>query len=671
MNKGNTLLYVVIGLLLLGLIGGGAFLLGRRTSSSSSPVLPGVVTSTSPTTTQQTDSLSPTTSQQTKSNLFEGKVTKLSSDLQLFKVTENDVANGTSDYFVYFSAGTYAKGEFAGYTRIIAIRPAEGPGPSMQYILATKDYKSYLLDDPMDKTTKYAETDWENPYLYIDKSKISKAVTLETDHPARINLEKPFALIKQETILTENKAAGKKDKNGNDIYLDYPITEVDTTHLLTTSQSQLSIYSGGTNWGDGKGYTDTEKKLLEIRKKYLSSSTFAHAVDSTGLTYSYILAPQADIDAYQSQLPTYEQSLIDYKKQVALFEAKKLSEYPKSPQYLTFPGMRVTKAQAGLPDGYYNTYDVAFPGACGGNQSTFIVDGLKDEDLVVVSSTSSFPLYTLTDSNHPLYDLAYASKSGYDEESFKMSNDGKSRPTINEYVSKHPLLFFKDAWGRWGVMGEFDIKLMGGCGKPVVYLYPEQPTTVHLSFTSPVSLDTQIPTYHDGWLVKAQPDGTLTDLQSRFTDCSLIDSARFGSEYARDACENNVYPYIYWSGKSVEKNYPAVDGGWVVRKEDLATFMSAKLSEMGLTRKESSDMISYWVPKMSEKNTPYYRVSFFQTREMNEFIPMDVSPRPDTVLRVFLDYTPLSSKPAHDLVPQQLQRVERTGFTLVEWGGLR
>jgi chaperonin GroES len=147
MNKGNTLLYVVIGLLLLGLIGGGAFLLGRRTSSSTTSSQSSIVTSVSPATTQQIDSVSPTTSQQTKSNLFEGKVTKLSSDLQLFKVTENDVANGTADYFVYFSAGTYTRGEFAGYTRIIAIRPAEGPGPSMQYVLATKDYKSYLLVD--------------------------------------------------------------------------------------------------------------------------------------------------------------------------------------------------------------------------------------------------------------------------------------------------------------------------------------------------------------------------------------------------------------------------------------------------------------------------------------------------------------------------------------------
>jgi hypothetical protein len=132
-----------------------------------------------------------------------------------------------------------------------------------------------------------------------------------------------------------------------------------------------------------------------------------------------------------------------------------------------------------------------------------------------------------------------------------------------------------------------------------------------------------------------------------------------------------MYPYIYWSGKSVEKNYPVVDGGWVVAKGNLATFMATKLSEMGLTQKESGDMISYWVPKMSEKNTPYYRVSFFQTKAMNEFIPMDVSPQPDTVLRVFLDYTPLSSKPAHDPAPQKLQRVERAGFTLVEWGGLR
>ena len=99
--------------------------------------------------------------------------------------------------------------------------------------------------------------------------------------------------------------------------------------------------------------------------------------------------------------------------------------------------------------------------------------------------------------------------------------------------------------------------------------------------------------------------------------------------------------------------------------------MDQKLKELGLTEKELSDMISYWIPKMSEKNTPYYRISFFVTKEMNKFIPMDVNPQPNSVLRVFLDYKALSTKSAVDPKPQQFNKFIRNGFTLVEWGGLQ
>jgi len=56
---------------------------------------------------------------------------------------------------------------------------------------------------------------------------------------------------------------------------------------------------------------------------------------------------------------------------------------------------------------------------------------------------------------------------------------------------------------------------------------------------------------------------------------------------------------------------------------------------------------------------------------MNQFIPMEITPRPDTVLRVFLDWSPLASMPGVIPVPENLIHTNRTGFTLVEWGGLK
>lgn len=642
-------------------VAGGAYYLGRK--SSFQKELP------QPTNKPKQVSVSPTRTQETEQPLFSGKVKKIDTNLGLFKITDVDKENRIPDSIVYYEAGTFVRGEFAGYIRILAIRPSEGPGPSLQFILATKDYKSYLLDDPDNRTVNYPVDDWENPFTYIDKAKITKTVTLDTDHPKTISVASPFKLIRQNSVLLENKKTGQKSKEGYDIYVEIPITTFDTPLLPTSSQINLTLYTGGTDWSNSNPQNEKEKTTFATRNTYLNKTTLVHGMDSTGLTYSYLLSSKKEVDVYIKSSVVMWQQIAEYKKQVKLFNEGKLKEFPISPEFQSLPGMRFSKASVGLSTHFYEKYDSAFPGACGGNQSTYIVSSIQDSELQQIASRSEYPLFILKNEKHPLYKLAYEIKTDQGEESFQAVNKGKSIPTFEEYVAQHPLLFFKDAWGRWGVIGEFDLQLMGGCGKPVVYLYPQKTTAVHLSFSSLVELNTNIPTYHNGWLVNASPIGVLTDLQTQYTDCSKIDSAHFGSEYAAKACKTNSYPYIYWSGKSVENSYPKVSGGWVVEKKDLLAFMQNKLTEIGLTEKESSDMTSYWVPKMSEKNAPYYRIAFIQTKEMNQFIPMHVDPKPDSVLRVFLDWKALSDKPSVVPTPQRFEKLVRNGFTFVEWGG--
>lgn len=663
MKKGFALLSVVILIVVVAGIAIGAFYIGTLSQKNNKIA---VNQSQSVSSRSVSQSVSST---QTQTPLFSGKVKKIDEDLGLFKISDVDRENGVLDSIVYYEAGTFLRGDFAGYTRILAIRPSEGPGPSYQFVLATKDKKTYLLDDPEEKTQKFPVTDWDNPYMYLDSSKIVKTVTLDSDHPQTINLQSPFALFKQEGSLVQNDKSGKKDKNGYDVYIEKPVTEFEKPLALKSPLSNLQLFAGGVDWGKGEGWSDTEKKYLAVRIKYLTSTSTIHASDSTGLTYSYSLTTSNQITDYENKKKQTDLALIEYKKQVELFNQKKLKEYPTSPEYITLPGLRFTNSENNLGNNFYQTYDAAFPGACGGNLSTLAISNVSANDLEPVQSQSSYPLFTLKDPKHPLYELSYYTKTSQDDEAYKGVNNGKSKPTFEAYVVQHPLIFFKDAFDRWIVVGEFDIKLMGGCGKPVIYLYPEKPTAVHLSFTSAVSLDTQIPTYHDGWNVLANPNGTLQDLQPQYTDCSTI-GIRTGSEYAPLACKNNIYPYIYWSGKSLYNNYPQTTGGWIVEKNNIERFLTEILSSVGLTPSESKDMTDYWVPEMMKKDMPYYRISFVQTDQMNDFIPMTVNPLPDTVFRIFLQYEPLSSKPNIYPEPQTLHKVSRKGFTLVEWGGL-
>ena len=53
--------------------------------------------------------------------------------------------------------------------------------------------------------------------------------------------------------------------------------------------------------------------------------------------------------------------------------------------------------------------------------------------------------------------------------------------------------------------------------------------------------------------------------------------------------------------------------------------------------------------------------------DYDKLIPMDISPQPDTVIRVYMLYKSLDEP--IKVEPQKLSAPIRKGFTVVEWGG--
>lgn len=175
--------------------------------------------------------------------------------------------------------------------------------------------------------------------------------------------------------------------------------------------------------------------------------------------------------------------------------------------------------------------------------------------------------------------------------------------------------------------------------KPVIYLYPEAETEVSVKLDYDGELTCTYPAYEDGWNVLAQPDGTLTDMNT-----------------------NREYSYLFWEGES-DTEYDMSEG-FVVKGEDTAEFLQDTLTKLGLTPREYNEFIVYWLPQMQEN--PYNLITF-QTDAYTDHARLTITPEPDAVLRVFMAYKALE-KPIE--VPEPaITPFERTGFTVVEWGG--
>ena len=105
--------------------------------------------------------------------------------------------------------------------------------------------------------------------------------------------------------------------------------------------------------------------------------------------------------------------------------------------------------------------------------------------------------------------------------------------------------------------------------------------------------------------------------------------------------------------------------GFVVEGKDTIKFLEEKLETLGLTDIEAEEFIVYWLPKLQENKYNYIR--FATIEEINNYMPLEFSVEPDTLIRVLMQYKPLDEY--IEVKEQELVTPERNGFTVVEWGG--
>jgi hypothetical protein len=273
-------------------------------------------------------------------------------------------------------------------------------------------------------------------------------------------------------------------------------------------------------------------------------------------------------------------------------------------------------------------------GGCGSTNFISVVDDINvTTDLEKIGTNSKGDdIYKLKDTNNTLL------KNFYDNNYFP---EGK-KLAYKDFVAKNPLIFWVDPFNRIVKFTDVTYIPAAECGKPVIYLYPKETTQINVQVEPQGGFTYTDPVYPEGgWNVLATPQGKLTYL-----------------------LDNKPYPYLFWEGRG--GLYEKPKQGFVVKKAEVYSFLQQKLAELGLNTQESVDFLEFWYPRMQAK--PYYFISFLGNQVMDKLAPLNITPKPDTVIRVLMDYTPLDQP--IEVEGFKIKTPERKGFTVVEWGGV-
>lgn len=222
-------------------------------------------------------------------------------------------------------------------------------------------------------------------------------------------------------------------------------------------------------------------------------------------------------------------------------------------------------------------------------------------------------------------------------------SSGDFDPNISReaLLAKDPWLFIEAPWGQHVLLSRADLVPPAWC-EPILYAYADPPAELHIAPRAPLSFFKTIPHAPDGWQGIAQPDGSV-----------IVDGRR--------------WPELFWEGRSGWFALPA--DGVVVAEADLAAYLTTALHAQGLQGHEVDDFLDAWLPDL-EGQGPVW-IGFHSPDAIAQHGPLDITPPPDTLIRVLMDATPTDAPPDWDgSLPDFAPVPQRTGVVVVEWGGM-
>ncbi|HEV2752130.1 MAG TPA: hypothetical protein VGV12_16525 [Gemmatimonadales bacterium] len=257
------------------------------------------------------------------------------------------------------------------------------------------------------------------------------------------------------------------------------------------------------------------------------------------------------------------------------------------------------------------------------------------------------PVYELKDPNHALLKAFYRDyEADLAKQEQRTEQDAPGirppRRSYEQFLGARPIFLWRDPFGRLTRFTNNDF-LPVYMAEPIIYLYPSVAERVHVEAKPLHAIGASTPPYRRGWDVLALPTGRLTDL-----------------------IDQKAHSYLFWEGLSSIS--PMRREGFVLAQAEVAGFLERMLPRLGLDERESRDFREAWLPRFH--GAPYYFVTFLPRETIDQLAPLVVTPKPDAVIRVLMDFRPLWTREAVS-APHLAAPPARRGFTVVEWGGIQ
>lgn len=345
-----------------------------------------------------------------------------------------------------------------------------------------------------------------------------------------------------------------------------------------------------------------------------------------------------------------------------------------SEKHAVGPGYEVVKTACKRPDPISSPKDLYFTKnpqdpymfmkAGSANQLANYCDSIPDDELIFVckqncvAAACSYPVpandnISCYGNDKSVFDVYYrlsdTANNGIPD--FIKNCDKASLPTIN------PTNIVQRIVTPTGIPGKkdnlqlktFEVKTenntvpwLSPLCKPAIYLYPEStmPVSVKINPVGPIKLT--IPPYPvAGWNVIAHPDGLITS-------------------------NNVVFDYLYYEAEIPDGKIEKPHDGYVIERDQLSNLLENILPKLGLNNKEKNQFVEYWTKVLP--NTPYYFVGIVPVSNLDTISPLSIIPKPTTSIRVILYFEALDE--FKTVQSPQLSNTNRSGFTMVEWGGI-